>query len=81
MDTEKVTVILPKPLLERLEEVVPESQRDRFFTEAILEHLAILEQSDALENSAGLWQDEHHPDIKSESEIDGWLRELRQGWA
>ncbi len=81
MDTEKITITLPKLLLERLEEVIPENQRDRFVTDAILEHLALLEQSDALEQSAGLWQDEYHSDMKSESDIDGWLRELRQGWA
>jgi hypothetical protein len=80
MDTEKVTVILPKSLLERLEQTVPKDERDRFVTEAILEHLLLLEQGKVLEETAGLWQAEHHPEMKSEKDIDNWLRELRQGW-
>jgi Arc/MetJ-type ribon-helix-helix transcriptional regulator len=81
MDTEKVTLTLPKPLLERLEQIVPKEQRDRFVSEAILEHLILVEQSEVLDKTAGAWQDQNHPEMKSEHDIDNWLRALRQGWA
>jgi Arc/MetJ-type ribon-helix-helix transcriptional regulator len=80
MDTEKITFTLPKPLLQRLEQAVPEDQRGRFVIEAIVERLALMEQSTALEETAGLWQDESYHEMKSEQDIDNWLNEMRRGW-
>ena len=77
---QKVTVTLPKKLLERLDEVVPPRQRSRFVAEAIQEQLAILEQVAALDEAAGVWKDENHPEMISEADIDRWLDQLRGSW-
>ncbi len=79
-DVRKVTVTLPKALLARLEERVPARQRSRFIAEAIAERLALAEQQAAIEESAGVWRDENHPDMQTGEDIDRWLAELRQGW-
>lgn len=77
---QKVTVTLPKGLLERLDQVVPRRKRSQFITEAIKEHLDLIEQQAALEEAAGAWSLRHHPTLQDEQEIDRWLDDLRQGW-
>jgi len=78
---QKVTVTLPKPLLERLDDFVPRRQRSRFIATAIQEQIAMLEQLAALDETAGLWTDENHPEMQTEDDIDRWLNQLRSGWA
>ena len=77
----KVTVTLPKKLLNRLDEFIPRRQRSRFIATAIQEQLAMLEQLAALEEAAGAWTDENHPEMQTEADIDRWLARLRGGWA
>lgn len=81
LDQQKVTVTLPKPLLERLNEAVPSRKRSLFITEAIEEHLDLIEQSVALEETAGTWTVENHPDMQNGEAIDNWLKHSRQSWA
>ncbi len=76
----KVTVTLPETLLERLNSVVPSRKRSLFITEAIAEHLDLIEQSLALEEAAGVWTDARHPDLKTVQDIDAWVKDLREGW-
>jgi len=78
--TRKVTLTLPKSLLIRLDAAVPGRKRSRFIAEAIEERLAIAEQLAALEETAGAWTDERHPDMRSDADIDQWLANLRAAW-
>jgi len=78
--TRKVTLTLPQSLLLRLDATVPDRKRSRFIAEAIEERLAIAEQLAALEETAGAWSDERHPDMLSEADIDQWLADLRAAW-
>ncbi|CAN5766982.1 hypothetical protein BH24DEI2_BH24DEI2_00300 [soil metagenome] len=79
-EQQKVTVTLPKLLLERLDKTVPGRKRSVFITEAIEEHLELIEQSAALEETAGTWSLEHHPTLQDEEGIDNWLKQVRRGW-
>jgi metal-responsive CopG/Arc/MetJ family transcriptional regulator len=81
VDVQKITVTLPRALLHRLDEHVAPRSRGRFIAEAIEERLALEEQSAALEEAAGAWSHENHPDLETEAEIDGWLADLRGTWA
>lgn len=76
----KVTVTLPRSLLTHLDERVPRRQRSRFIAEAIQERLALVEQGAALEETAGVWSGDRHPDLQTEADIDRWLQDLRRGW-
>jgi hypothetical protein len=78
--TRKVTLTLPQSLLARLDAAVPGRKRSRFISEAIEERLAIAEQLAALEETAGAWSDEHHPDMRDDADIDQWLANLRAAW-
>jgi Arc/MetJ-type ribon-helix-helix transcriptional regulator len=79
--TRKVTLTLPSSLLIRLDAAVPSRKRSRFIAEAIEERLAITEQLAALEETAGAWSDERHPDMRSDADIDRWLANLRAAWS
>ena len=79
-EQQKVTVTLPKGLLERLNETVPSRKRSLFISEAIAEQLDIIEQVSALEETAGLWSSAKHPELKDDRSIDKWLKQSRQSW-
>ncbi len=77
----KITVTIPQELLLRLDKFVPQRQRSQFIALAIQTQLAIAEQANAIEESAGIWRDEDYPEMKTDEDIDAWLKELRQGWS
>ena len=79
-DSEKVTVTLPKALLARLREHVPARQRSRFIVEALEDRLALEEQTAALEETAGAWTEQSHPEMATDEGIDRWLGDLRRTW-
>lgn len=79
-EIQRVTISLPRSLLERLKERVPAGQRSSFIAEAVEESLALEEQLDAIEESAGCWKDEDHPELMTDGEIDAWLGELPRSW-
>ncbi len=80
LDVQKITVTLPKALLTRLDEHVAPRQRGRFIAEAIEERLALEEQLAALDEAAGAWSAENHPDMLTDQDIDRWLDDLRGSW-
>jgi len=79
-EQQKVTVTLPKGLLERLNETVPSRKRSLLISEAIAEQLDMIEQVSVLEETAGLWSSTKHPELKDDNSIDNWLKQSRQSW-
>ncbi|MFN8494281.1 MAG: ribbon-helix-helix protein, CopG family [Caldilineaceae bacterium] len=77
----KITVTLSSELLARLNEHVPARQRSRFIEQAIEEKLALIEQLAALDETAGAWSDENHPEMATEDDIEQWVGNLRNTWA
>jgi predicted transcriptional regulator len=75
-----ITLKLPEALLNRLDERMSPQQRTDFIVEAIEEHLAIQEQVAALDEAAGAWTDENHPEMVTPESMDLWLAELRGSW-
>lgn len=80
LQAQKITVTLPRELIERMDDRVPSRQRSRFIANAIESQLAIEEQMAAVEETAGIWTEEKHPELKTEEDIDAWLQNLRQSW-
>lgn len=78
--TQKITVTLPVPLLERLDTITSSRQRSAFIAKAIQEQIAMFEQMQAVDEAAGAWRDEDYPELSNDDAIDAWLLELRQGW-
>lgn len=79
-ETQKVTITLPKWVLQQMNELIPARQRSRFIAEALAERLALADQLLALEESAGAWSDEGHPEMVDDEAIDRWLAGLRVSW-
>jgi hypothetical protein len=75
-----ITLTLPEALLNRLDERMSPQQQTDFIVEAIEEHLAVEEQLAALDEAAGAWTDENHPDMVTPESIDLWLAGLRGNW-
>jgi metal-responsive CopG/Arc/MetJ family transcriptional regulator len=80
LETQKITVTLPRRLLKELDAVVPPRERSQFIAQAVQEQLAILEQAQVVDEAAGAWQDEAYPELDSDEKIEEWLAQLRQGW-
>ena len=78
--TQKITVTLPKALIQRLRRQVPTRQRDEFVAHALEDSLALTEQAAAIEETAGVWKETDHPDMRTPEDIDRWLAELRGMW-
>lgn len=79
-DLQKVTITLPKAVVTRLNHLVA-LQRSRFIAETLEERLALEEQLLALDETAGAWSDENHPDMLDDAAIYGWLNTLRSSWS
>jgi hypothetical protein len=69
-ETQKMTIVLPKIVLQRMDELIPSRQRSRFIAEALSERLALEEQALALEESAGVGSDAGHPELADDEAID-----------
>jgi hypothetical protein len=78
--TQKITISLPQELAERFKAQVPARQRSTFIARILEEYLAIQEQLEALDEAAGCWSDERHPDMATDADIDNWLADLRSNW-
>jgi hypothetical protein len=80
-DVEKMTVVFPTSVVQNLRQRIPPRRRSAFVVEAVTEKLALEEQLAAIEESAGAWSQENHPELATDQAVDRWLAELRQLWA
>jgi hypothetical protein len=78
--TEKLTISLPRSLVEHFKARVPPRQRSIFIAKILEECLAIEEQLQALDESAGCWSEDRHAEMVTGEDIDAWLTTLRGRW-
>lgn len=78
----RINVLLPAAVARDLREFVPPRKRARFVAEAVERELRRLRLQIALEESAGAWRDEDHPDLADGPAIDRWIAEgrVQLGW-
>lgn len=74
----KTTFIFPEDLLTAIDRLVRARKRTKFIVEATQEKLERLKFSMALDKAAGAWKDENHPDLKTQGDINQYLREIRE---
>jgi hypothetical protein len=77
---QKITISLPRDLAKRFKDRIPARRRSDFIARILEEYLALEEQISALDETAGCWRDEHHPDMTTDADIDNWLVNLRGSW-
>ncbi len=73
----KTQIVLPDELADTLKRTVPVRQRSRFIAEAIEGKLRALKFQEALKRAAGAWTTPHHPDLKSQADINAYLARFR----
>lgn len=71
-----VPLRIPEDLLKSIDELVGAGGRTRFILEAAQQELLRRKQRDALDRSAGAWQDSDHPELPST--VEGLTEHLRK---
>lgn len=77
---QKITVTIPATLLNRLDERISKRQRSEFIVQAIEARLALDEQVAVLDETAGTWTDENHPELLDGEAVEQWVSNMRNHW-
>lgn len=76
MNAKRTHVIIPEQLVKEIDTLVGTRQRSSFLTQAAEEKLMRLRQLKALEDAAGSWKDQDHPELKQGAAK--WVEKLRR---
>lgn len=70
-------VVLPRDLVEAIDQLVGERKRSEFVTEALRERVARERLGSALATSGGILSLSDHPEWETAEKVSAWVRELR----
>jgi hypothetical protein len=73
----RINVLMPVGLVEEINESVGARKRSSFFVEAAKEKLERIKLAEAMNEAVGSWSEELHPELKTQDDIDKWVRSLR----
>ena len=76
-ETVRMNIVLPADIAADMRRYVPPRQRARFIAAAVERELRRLRLQAALEQTAGAWKPEDHPDLSDDPSIDRWIAEGR----
>ena len=76
MNQKRTHVVIPEQLVKEIDLLVGHRRRSSFIAEAAQRELQRVRQHEALVSTAGAWQDEDHPELKSGSAE--WVRNMRR---
>lgn len=74
----RTNIILPEELVEEVDRVAGKRKRSWFIAQAIQGKLAKIKFEQALAQAAGAWSDENHPDLRTQADINRYLKGVRQ---
>lgn len=77
-ETKRINITLPVSLLEDLRRLIPKMERNKFIVEATEKELQRLQLHKAIQESAGAWSDEDHPDLITVDDVNRYVREIRE---
>lgn len=77
MENVKTHVVFPKELLKSLDHLIGKRKRSRFVVEATQEKIERLKFAEVLEKAAGSWKDKNHPDLKTQEDVNKYLKKMR----
>ena len=75
----KAHLVFPVELLETIDKLVGKRKRSKFMTGAAKEKIAREKFLKALQETAGSWKDENHPELSSLEDINKYVEEIREG--
>ena len=73
----KAHLIFPEDLLQAIDKLVGKRGRSKFVVEATRKELKRIQFFQALQEAAGSWKDEDHPELKERGTYQ-WVREQRE---
>ena len=76
MSTSRTHITLPEEVRADLDRLVEKRNRSRFITEAVRKALLLARQKEALQQAAGSWKDEDHPELKAGAAA--WVSRMRR---
>jgi Arc/MetJ-type ribon-helix-helix transcriptional regulator len=76
LPTRRTHIVIPEPIVSEIDRLVGKRGRSEFLARAAEKELRRLQQIKALENAAGAWKDEDHPELKDGASQ--WVKELRR---
>ena len=79
-ETRRINVSFPVRLLEDLEKLAPPRKRSHIIVTATADYVHRLKLLSAIRETAGIWDDESHPELSTPEDIDRWLRRVRSTW-
>jgi len=73
----KAHLIFPEDLLQAIDKLVGKRGRSKFVVEATRKELKRIQFLQALQEAAGSWKDEEHPELQEKGTYQ-WVREQRE---
>lgn len=76
----KTHLVFPRDLLETIDKLIGKRKRSQFVVEATKEKLDRERFSKILKETAGVWKDKNHLELKTKRDVDKYIRNLRGSW-
>lgn len=76
MRTPRTLVPIPPSIAAEIDKIAGQKHRTRFIVELLESEIRRREQLRALEEAAGCWKDEDHPELANGAET--WVRKMRR---
>ena len=73
----KAHLVFPEDLLQAIDKLVGKRRRSKFVVEATRKELKRIQFLQALQEAAGSWKDEAHPELKERGTYQ-WIRDQRE---
>ena len=78
--TTKAHLVIPRDLLEEVDQIAGKRRRSSFIAEATREKLQKERFLKTLEETQGAWSDKNHPDLKTARDIEQFVSNKRQSY-
>ncbi|MBM4305744.1 MAG: hypothetical protein FJ123_03310 [Deltaproteobacteria bacterium] len=74
----KAYLVIPAEILEEVDKIVGKKRRSLFIAEATREKLEKERFLKILEETHGTWTDQNHPELRTNKDVERYIREKRQ---
>lgn len=78
MQAKRMHVVIPEDTVKAIDSIVGKRRRSHFIAQALSEKLQQLRTIKAIDNAAGAWKDEDHPELAGKGGNKKWIEALRK---
>ena len=73
-------LVIPREILDEVDQIAGKRKRSVFIVQATQEKLERERFIKVLEDTRGAWSDKNHPELKTERDVEKYVREKRQSY-